>query len=462
MTEIEGKQNETIISDNNRNSYEKEYTMICSSHRDSIFHLLHGRKEVNEFIHYCQNSKVVYISRRMNEIISCLLNTFSSIANPKILEESIGITSSILSVSKRSCVKKADRTPLCEVLNFYLGHLENLNSRFLMLRNSSEVFAYITDGNSIMEPFLSFLRGNAEINQAKVKRAAMKIEVFGVLDDPAFLEKLQELSTRHLRIEGSPEDKATMLRQVFDYCGGSEILPGNLHNTTIFSGSATEDFRQFLEVPEGQKLGGTLGGIVTLKIKAEPEEREEIVDSLEEACIEESNYLVTAGHCLVDYGANSEGDCNPQVVVQYDSEGDFAMVKLKASPPQSFNFRNQLAIEDDLDLYSFSFSPWITIKELEPGCAVYKVGKESNFTCGVYEGEFSLVTTMASNRTVIERKNVVAISALGLNDSAFAKDGDSGSLYYAVRGSFRYPFAIHNGEGYDKIQVLSPDLFPYH
>jgi hypothetical protein len=148
-------------------------------------------------------------------------------------------------------------------------------------------------------------------------------------------------------------------------------------------------------------------------------------------------------------------------VVQYDSEGDFAMVKLKASPPQSFNFRNQLAIEDDLDLYSFSFSPWITIKELEPGCAVYKVGKESNFTCGVYEGEFSLVTTMASNRTVIERKNVVAISALGLNDSAFAKDGDSGSIYYAVRGSFRYPFAIHNGEGYDKIQVLSPDLFPY-
>ena len=73
------------------------------------------------------------------------------------------------------------------------------------------------------------------------------------------------------------------------------------------------------------------------------------------------------------------------------------------------------------------------------------------------------MTTMAitgSERKVIKRFDVVAISGLGLNDSAFAEGGDSGSIYYATRGTFRYPFAIHNGEGYDKMDIVTPQLFP--
>ena len=107
-------------------------------------------------------------------------------------------------------------------------------------------------------PFISFLANEAEINQAKVKIGAKKIEAFGALDDSVFREKLQEISTTLLRIDDSIEDKATMLMQVFNYCVCSEILPGQLHDTTTtFSGSSTREFRQYLEVPAEQRLGGT-------------------------------------------------------------------------------------------------------------------------------------------------------------------------------------------------------------
>ena len=71
-----------------------------------------------------------------------------------------------------------------------------------------------------------------------------------------------------------------------------------------------------------------------------------------------------------------------------------------------------------------------------------KIGKESNFTRGIYEGRIAAVITKNSKKEQSKRNNVVAISALGMNDTAFAEDGDSGSIYYASRGSFRYPFAI--------------------
>ena len=59
------------------------------------------------------------------------------------------------------------------------------------------------------------------------------------------------MSTTLLRIDDSIEDKAAVVMQVFNYCGCSEILPGELHdNTTVFSGSSTEEFRQYLDVPE--------------------------------------------------------------------------------------------------------------------------------------------------------------------------------------------------------------------
>ncbi len=46
-----------------------------------------------------------------------------------------------------------------------------------------------------------------------------------------------------------------------------------------------------------------------------------------------------------------------------------------------------------------------------------------------------------------------------MNDTAFAEDDDSGSIYYASRGSFHYPFAIHNGVGYEKMQIPTTGLF---
>eukprot|EP01036_Dinobryon_divergens_P036045 gene36045-46839_t len=375
-------------------------------------------------------------------------------------EGSINITDSILRVQKKSYVKIAERAPLCEDLNFFLEHLKYVNDNVLWLRNSSDVFDYITDGYSIEKPFIYFLSRTAEINQAKVKRGAKKIEAFGALDDLAFQGKLQELPTTLLHIEGPEEDKAKMVRQVFVYYGGSDILPSELHDTTIFSGSSTRDFKQFLDVTEDQRLGGTLGGIV---VRNNPTSAEELNYSGGLYCTQEKayrgkdHYLITAGHCLVDF---DEKLCTPQVVAEYDAGGDFAMIKFRDPPPQSFSFRNQLALDPSRENYS----PFIAIEQLEPGCEVFKVGQESNFTSGIYEGQVAFVTTMeirGSERIVVERCNVVAISGLGL-DSAFAEGGDSGSIYYATRGSFRYPFAIHNGEGYDKMDIATPlQLFPH-
>ena len=65
------------------------------------------------------------------------------------------------------------------------------------------------------------------------------------------------------------------------------------------------------------------------------------------------------------------------------------------TPPQSFSFRNQLALDPSGEKYNFIVSPLIAIEQLEPGCAVFKLGNESNFTGGIYKGPVSFVTTMA-------------------------------------------------------------------
>jgi hypothetical protein len=43
------------------------------------------------------------------------------------------------------------------------------------------------------------------------------------------------------------------------------------------------------------------------------------------------HYLITAGHCLVDFENNL---CTRQVVAEYNADGDFAMIKLRDPPPQ--------------------------------------------------------------------------------------------------------------------------------
>ena len=266
------------------------------------------------------------MSQRMKEIVSTLLYTFAAMRHER--PEGYKITDSILRVPKKSFVKIAERDPLCEDLNFFLEHLRYVDENVLRLRNSSEVFDYITDGYSIVKPFIYFLSGMAEINQAKVKRGAKKIEAFGLLDDLAFQEKMQELST-DLQIEGPDEDKAMIVRQVFVYYGCSEILPGELHDSTIFSGSSAEDFKQFLDVTEDQRLGGTLEGIVVHNNPTDTEVPNEKTSSGElhyytqEGAYRKDHYLITAGHCLVDF---EEKLYTPQVVAEYNADGDSSAV----------------------------------------------------------------------------------------------------------------------------------------
>lgn len=255
---------------------DEEYKRICSDFRDSIFSLLRHRSFIKNLIVSCQNPKAaVYMSQRKKEIVSSLLNIFASVSRKRLeLEPSINTTYPILAVPKMSYIKIAERTPLCDVLNFLLEQLNSVDDH-LRLRNPCDVFNCITNGYSITKPFITFLTDEAGINQARVKIGAKKIEAFGALDDSAFREKLQVMSTTLLHIDDSIKDKAAMVMEVFNYVGCSEVLPGRLHEaTTIFSGTSTKDFRKYLDVSEEQSLGGTLGGIVKCN-NLKPDEHEE-------------------------------------------------------------------------------------------------------------------------------------------------------------------------------------------
>ena len=79
---------------------EEEYKKICNCDRESIFHLLHRQKNIEQFIENCKdpNKKVVYMSQRMKEIVSTLLYTFAAMSHER--PEGYKITDSILRVPK--------------------------------------------------------------------------------------------------------------------------------------------------------------------------------------------------------------------------------------------------------------------------------------------------------------------------------------------------------------------------
>ena len=86
--------------------------------------------------------------------------------------------------------------------------------------------------------------------------------------------------------------------------------------------------------------------------------------------------------------------------------------------------------------------PCIGVSTIEAGTDMLKIGSESGLTFGKFMG--------LANHSFIENgiKHHVenAVTIQWIPGMPFALSGDSESIYYACRGSFRYPIAIHRGK----------------
>lgn len=90
-------------------------------------------------------------------------------------------------------------------------------------------------------------------------------------------------------------------------------------------------------------------------------------------------------------------------------------------------------------LPNFPFDPHF-LTSLEPGTKIVKLGSRSGLT----EGR---LLSVKESVTFYEKKvkHIVSncVSVAWQSDVRFTAPGDSGSIYYAVRGCFRYPIAVH-------------------
>ena len=97
----------------------------------------------------------------------------------------------------------------------------------------------------------------------------------------------------------------------------------------------------------------------------------------------EEHYLVTAGHCLVDYGDSLH---TAQVVAQYNDKGDFAMVKLKDHSPKPFFYRNQLAMDPTRISITSHFRPSCLLRHWNQSVKCLKLEWRATLLAGFMRG----------------------------------------------------------------------------
>lgn len=125
------------------------------------------------------------------------------------------------------------------------------------------------------------------------------------------------------------------------------------------------------------------------------------------------------------------------------NDEDVAFIEVGSSVESVFN---PLYIEPDRGTFDsfcfpsvFPFDPNF-LQSLEPGTKIIKLGSRTGLT----EGRLLRIAdsvTYWEKAQKFEVKNCVSVA--WRSDERFTSPGDSGSVYYAVRGCFRYPIAVH-------------------
>jgi hypothetical protein len=421
-------------SSNDANTSEEE-------HRTKVLYFRHQIEFIQRIISVCHNEND-FFSPEMKDFVMSLVS-FIITEKPKLIDGNM-IISIISMCNSKDTIKAVGRETIKVVLTDCLKQIDNFVAD-IKLRNSKEVFLYIVDGYTISQPFSRFLFNEALLVQSAVKVGAKQIEAFGEYDVIEFKNKLKlllddkllENKALFIPIEETITDKLSVLYNIFSYCGNCNITTSIMH-ATIKSGTPLIDSLANFECGTFENLDGTLGGILQY---------------------DSSFYAITAGHCLLaEYGTEIN---NPNVIANWNDDKDIAFIKLKEySVSNGRVIRNVIASDPNPSLYFHSIEntnfPFIPIGSLEPGVTIHKYGKDTGFTYGIYEGIKTVRTKTITGR-VITRNNVAVITAL--SDNGFAEGGDSGSIYYAVRGSFRYPVAVHNGEGYEIVKIKDLEVF---
>lgn len=143
------------------------------------------------------------------------------------------------------------------------------------------------------------------------------------------------------------------------------------------------------------------------------------------------------------------------IYAQRDGERDIAVFRVNKTV-----YLNVLFHDNDTGLHDFiTFEeyPFINIENLEPGTDIAKLGRTSGFTRGRLIGiaEVNAVENHVSCK-------IKGVAVQWYPGSRFCEGGDSGSIYYAVRGCFLYPIAVHRGTFSMSSRSFNPIITTVH
>lgn len=161
-------------------------------------------------------------------------------------------------------------------------------------------------------------------------------------------------------------------------------------------------------------------------------------------------YAVTAGHCCEKVPPMAGGDTDNEtesyensIFVKRSSEVDIAVIKLKSESIVAYNppFATFDTTYCSLPVDAHRFDRFSDMEKLEPGTTVIKIGATTGITFGEYVGVASFRFGHNKSESIL---NGVVIQ--WKPNTRFTAAGDSGCLYYAIIGCFRYPIAIHRAQ----------------
>lgn len=259
-------------------------------------------------------------------------------------------------------------------------------------------FCHFVDSDSICDPLRDiFVR--LHVCRHNVLSSLFTIVVFGDLDEGDFF--LNFVNACHADSNLSNMTEA-MARSIFKYHGGFSI-EGSLDCGHVMAGNDMKSVRD-------SSSDGNIGGFFKFGDKV---------------------ISVTAAHVVpndFDYKVKDLDVAFLDVTNRMKSASNPLYLEPDKSVFEHFQFPEK-----------FPFNPAF-LHSLAPGTKIIKLGSRSGLT----EGRLLCVAedvTFYEKTVKHEVKNGVSVA--WQSDERFTMPGDSGSVYYAIQGCFRYPIAVH-------------------
>jgi hypothetical protein len=264
-------------------------------------------------------------------------------------------------------------------------------------------FCFLVDSDVIIKP-LNEILNKLKVCRRSISPSLFTIVLFGEFEENNFFHALRQEFNQHQNFQYMTDD---IMKKMFKYYGGISI-EGSQDCLHVTAGNIVKS------IWDGDSEIGTIGGFFKFGKR--------IVS-------------VTAAH-VVPQGAN-----------YYVRDADVAFIHIN---PIVRSVSNPLYVAPRTDIWdnfafpaAFPFDPNF-LSTLEPGTPIIKLGFISGFTRGILIGINESVTFYREGKEY----QVNGVAVAWRNNETFTRGGDSGSVYYAIRGSFRYPIAVHCAHAY--------------